>query len=352
MAITYGGSKRNYQELAEVVSELYSNSGTFRDGFIDIQESFKSGADVYESKVSAAMTALNTSGVTATGNIGLAFQKTPVSLFTYNYEDTIDDNVLKGTMFEKSMKTGAFNLVSDEFDKKVLIYTSPAISEDLESKIWNGATTATKAAIAGLTPGAGQGSVSAGAQALVAAMPTTLFDSITAKVIYNDSQSKAVPGAGLGDYIKVGGGGVVTPITSSTIATEYAKIYAGAPEKVVNNSNPMEVPYILAPRGDRQLIKIANNAVGASQQINFLIEGTGVNEKIYYNGIEIKFVPLVGFRVLTAGVYLKLLMDLTSDVAMLEVDKMANGALQRYIKNVGSIATWVTNQRYITLYNG
>lgn len=348
MAISYTGSKRNYQELQEVVSEIYSNSGTFRDGFIDVQESFKSGADVYESKVSATMTALNTGGVTATGNIGLAFQKTPVSLLTYNYEDTIDDNVLKGTMFEKSMKAGAFNVVSDDFDKKVLIYTAPAIAENLESLIWNGATTATKAAIAALTPGAGQGSISAGAQTLAAAMPTALFDSITAKILYNDSQSKSTPGAGLGDYVKVAG----TTITSSNIAAEYGKIYAGAPEKVVNNTNPLETPYIFAPRGDKQLIKIANNAVGAAQQINFLIEGTGSNEKIYYNGIEIKFVPLVGFRILTAGVYLKLLMDLTSDVAMLEIDRMANGALQRYIKNVGSIATWVTNQRYITLYNG
>lgn len=348
MAISYTGSKRNYQELQEVVSEIYSNSGTFRDGFIDVQESFKSGADVYESKVSATMTALNTGGVTATGNIGLAFQKTPVSLLTYNYEDTIDDNVLKGTMFEKSMKAGAFNVVSDDFDKKVLIYTAPAIAENLESLIWNGATTATKTAIAALTPGAGQGSISAGAQTLAAAMPTALFDSITAKILYNDSQSKVTPGAGLGDYVKVVG----TTITSSNIATEYGKIYAGAPEKVVNNTNPLETPYIFAPRGDKQLIKIANNAVGAAQQINFLIEGTGANEKIYYNGIEIKFVPLVGFRILTAGVYLKLLMDLTSDVAMLEIDRMANGALQRYIKNVGSIATWVTNQRYITLYNG
>lgn len=348
MAISYTGSKRNYQELQEVVSEIYSNSGTFRDGFIDVQESFKSGADVYESKVSATMTALNTGGVTATGNIGLAFQKTPVSLLTYNYEDTIDDNVLKGTMFEKSMKAGAFNVVSDDFDKKVLIYTAPAIAENLESLIWNGATTATKAAIAALTPGAGQGSISAGAQTLAAAMPTALFDSITAKILYNDSQSKVTPGAGLGDYVKVAG----TTITSANIAAEYGKIYAGAPEKVVNNTNPLETPYIFAPRGDKQLIKIANNAVGAAQQINFLIEGTGANEKIYYNGIEIKFVPLVGFRILTAGVYLKLLMDLTSDVAMLEIDRMANGALQRYIKNVGSIATWVTNQRYITLYNG
>jgi len=348
MAINFTGSKRNQSELEEIVTEIYSNSGTFRDAVIDVQDGHKSGTDVYESKVTVAMTALNTGGVTTTGNIAMNASKSAVSLYTYNYEDTIDDNVLKGTRFEKSMASGAFNTVSDEFDKKVLIQVSPAIGEDLESKIWNGATTATKAAIAALTPGAGQGSVSAGAQALVAAMPTTLFDSLTAKVIYNDSQAKTVPGAGLGDYIKVAG----TTVTSSNIAAEYGKIYAGAPEKLVNNTDPMAQPIIFAPRGDRQLIKIANNAVGAAQQVNFLVEGSGMTEKISYNGIEIKFVPMVGFRILTAGMFLKLLMDLTSDVSNLMVDRMANGAMQRYIKNIGSIATWVTNQKYITLYNG
>lgn len=348
MGINFTGSTRNQSELEEVLIEIYSNSGTFTDNIVDVQDGHKSGTDVYESKVSVAMSALNTGEVTATGNIDLDFNKTPVSLYTYNYEDRIDDNVLKGTRFEKSMASGAFNVVSDEFDRKVLIQTAPAIGEDLENKIWNGATAATKAAIAALTPGAGQGSISAGAQALVAAMPTTLFDSLATKILYNDSQAKTAPGAGLGDYVKVAG----TTVTSANIAAEYAKIYAGAPEKLVNSTNPDEMPVIFAPRGDRQLIKIANNAVGAAQQINFLVEGAGVNEKIYYNGVEIKFVPLVGFRVLTAGKFLKLLMDLTGDVSSLMVDKVANGAMQRYIKNVGSIATWVTNQRYITLYNG
>jgi hypothetical protein len=72
---------------------------------------------------------------------------------------------LLGTRFEKSMAAGAYNLISDEFDRRVLVQVQPAIGEKLENNVWNGATTATKASIAALTPGAGQGSVSAGAQA-------------------------------------------------------------------------------------------------------------------------------------------------------------------------------------------
>ncbi len=127
-------------------------------------------------------------------------------------------------------------------------------------------------------------------------------------------------------------------------------MYAIAPSKVVNNTT--NVPHIYAPLGDRQLIKIANNAVGAAQQVNFLVEGSGASEKIYYNGIEIHFVPLVGFRILTDPRYLKVLMDLISDMSSLNVGPVANGAMQRYIKNVQTLATWVTNQKYITLYGG
>lgn len=347
MPINFTGSTRNYSELEQITEELYQDSKTLRERVIDVEEGHKSGTDVYESKVTVAMTALNTGEVTATGDIDLDFSSTPVSLVSFNYEDRINDNSLKGTRFEKSMKAGAYEVVSDEFDKKVLIQIQPAIGADIESKLWNGATVATKAAVALLVPGAGQGSITAAAQAAVAAMPTTLFDSLVTRVLYNDSKAKTVPGAGLGNYIKVTG----TTVTSANIAAEYGKLYAGADQKVVNSTG--ELPRIFAPLADRQLIKIANNAVGAAQQINFLIEGSGANEKIYYNGVEIEFHPLgATFRILTLPSYLKVLTDATSDLNSLQIDKVANGAMQRYIKNTQAMATWVTNQRYITLYGG
>jgi len=347
MAITYSGSAVNQTELEEIQSELYQDSATFREAVIDIQEGHKSGTDVYESKVSVTAIAATTAGVTATGNIDLAVQKSPVNLVSFEFQDVIKETTLLQSRFERSMKAGAFEHVSDEFDRKVLIDVTPAIGEAVETMIWNGATTATKAAIAALTPGAGQGSISAGAQTLVAAMPTALVDSLPATILYNASQSKTVPGAGIGDYKKVLS---IAAVTSATIAAEYGKLYAAGDQKVVNNTvNPA---LIFAPLGDKQLMKIANNSVGAASNQNFLFEGTGVNEKAYYNGIEVKFVPLVGFRVLTIPVYLKVLMDLKSDMSSLQIGPMANGAMERFIKNIQTMATWVTNQRYITLYGG
>jgi hypothetical protein len=347
MSITITGGARSQQDLEEIQEELYQDSKTFRENVIDIQQGFKTGMDVYESKVTFAMSALNTGKVVSTSDLVLGVQKTALTLVTFNYEDTIDDNSLKGYRFETSMKAGAFNTISDEFDRKVLIQITPAIGDDLENKIWSNALAATKTAVAALTPGAGQGSITAATQTVFAAITAGLFDSILSTIIYNASNSKGTPGAGLGDYIKVTG----TTVTSSNIAAEYGKLYAGAPQKVVNNT--ATPPMIFAPLGDRQLIKVANNAVGAAQQINFLVEGAGANEKIYYNGIEINFVPLgATFRILTIPKYLKVLMDLTSDMSSLMVDRVSDGAMQRYIKNIQSIRCWVTNQRYITLYGG
>jgi hypothetical protein len=347
MAVTFNGTKLPQTELAEIQLELYQDSATFRDRVIDIQEGHKSGTDVYESKVSVTFVAATTGKVTASGGIDAKVDKTPVNLSRIMVSDILEESTLLDTRFQRSMKAGAFNLVSSEFDNAILQQVTPAIGEGIENIIWNGATTATKVAIAALTPGAGQGSISAGAQTLVAAMPVSLVDSMPAVILYNASQSKAVPGAGLGNYRKVL---TIAAVTSATIAAEYAKIYAGADQKVVNNKSVS--PVIFAPLGDMQLIKVANNAVGAAQQVNFLVEGSGATEKISYNGVEIKFVPLVGFRVLTLPKYLKVLMDLTSDMSSLETGEVGEGAQQRWYKNVQAFNCWVTNQRYITLYGG
>ena len=268
-------------------------------------------------------------------------------MVSFQFEDTIDDASLKGTRFEKSIKAGAFEHVSDEFDQKVLVQVAPAIGEVVEGLIWDGATTAQKVLIAALVPGAAQGSISAGAQTLAAAMPVNLVNSLPAIILHNDSNAKVAAGAGVGDYKKVLS---ISTITSSNIAAQYALMYGTAPSKAVNHrAEPSE---IFAPLAHRQFIKIANNAVGAAQQLNFVVEGSGEGETISYNGHKINFVPLVGFMIFAIPSYLKVLMDLASDEQNLQVGQMANGAMQRYIKNIQTMTTWVVGQKYITLYGG
>ena len=345
MAVTYTGAKTETGEYAEIVQEIYADSPTFRGETIELVEGHKSGLDIYESSAEITFTAANYGQVTA-DNVNLKAQKSIVNLKTFNVEGIIDEISLKGTRFERSMKAGAYNVVSDEFDQKVLIQVQPAVGAKLESWVWDGATTATKAAIAALTPGAGQGSISAGAQALVAAMPVTLFDSIPATMLYNDSQSKAVPGAGLGDYLKT----TVAPasVTSASIVAEYVKIYNAIPDKVLVMTGD-DAPIIYAPKAHYKLIKSVNRVQGAALQENFV--GNSFND-MSFNDVKIIFVDLVGFSIVAQKKNLKLVMDLLSDSSQLIIEKEANASTRRILKLINSMTTWVVKQKWNVLYNG
>lgn len=344
MAITYTGTKTQAGEYAEIVQEIYADSPTFRGETIEIVEGHKSGMEIYESSADITFTDANYGAVTA-DNVNLKTQKSIVNLKTFNVEGIIDESSLKGTRFEKSMAAGAYNVVSDEFDKAVLVQVTPAVGAKLESWVWNGATAATKAAIAALTPGAGQGSISAGAQALVAAMPTTLFDSIPATMLYNNSQSKDTAGAGLGDYKKVASPATVT---SASIVAEYVKIYNTIPDEVLVMTGE-EAPIIYAPKAHYKLIKAANRVQGAALQENFV--GNSFND-MYFNDVKIIFVDLVTFVIVAQKTNLKLVMDLLSDSSQLIIEKEANASTRRILKLINTMNTWVVKQKWNVLYNG
>jgi len=343
MAITFTGVKNAQSEYPEIIQEVYSDSPTFRGETIELVEGHKSGMDIYESSADVTFTDANYGPVT-TDNVALAFQKSVVNLKTFNVEGIIDESSLLNTKAEKSMKAGAFEVVSDEFDKRVLIQVQPATSAKLESAVWNGATTATKAAIAALTPNAAQGSITAAAQTKVAAMPTTKFDSIVATMLYSDSNSKAVPGAGLGDYIKVTG----TTVTTSNIVAEYVKIFNAIPNDIIVKTGD-EAPIIFAPKGDYKLIKAANRVQGAALQENFV--GNSFND-MYFNDVKIVFTDLVGFRIAAQKNNLKLVMDLLSDSSQLIIEKEANASTRRILKLINTMNTWVVKQKWNVLYNG
>ena len=343
MAINYTGTKEERGEYAEIVSEIYADSPTFRGETVELVEGHKSGMDIYESSASVEFTDANYGQVT-TDNVNLKSQKSIVNLATFNVEGIIDEVSLKGTRFERSMKAGAYNVVSDEFDKKVLIQVQPAVSAKLESWAWNGATAETKALIAALTPGAGQGTISASAQAAVAAMPTTYFDSFPVKMLYNASNSKEVAGAGLGDYIKVNG----TTVTTTNIVAEYVKIFDAIPHDVLVMTGE-DAPIIYAPKADYKTIKSVNRVQGEALQENFM--GSSFTD-MTFNGVKIVFVDLVDFRIVAQKGNLKLVMDLLSDSSQLIIEKEANASTRRILKLINSMNTWVVKQKWNVLYGG
>ena len=73
----------------------------------------------------------------------------------------------------------------------------------------------------------------------------------------------------------------------------------------------------------------------------------------FYNGIEIKFVPLPeNCMVVAIPSNLIWCTDLLSDLNYMEVNKIANNREDQFIKNVFTLAAHVVNQKYNVLYLG
>lgn len=169
---------------------------------------------------------------------------------------------------------------------------------------------------------------------LVAAMPTNLFDSVIARAIYNNGA--------VGGRIKVVG---TASITASTIAAQYALVYAGIVAETLSAAD--EKPFIYAPRSHKQFINIAN--VNATYRDVFSVDM--VADKYYYLGVEIKFVPVAENVILVAlPSNLKWCTDLMEDLNQVMIDKYPQPRKDYFYDVVFTIFAHVINQRFNTLY--
>ncbi len=216
----------------------------------------------------------------------------------------------------------------------------PAVSQDAESIFWGGITAATKASIALLASGAGQGLITAATKVAVAAMTPGLVDGVFAKVLFDN--------AIVGQYIKVTG----TTVTSANIAAEFAKIYAAIPAE--NLADTLSPTVIYAPRAWKQLARIANNAVGAAQQVNFLFNSDANDSQAFYNGVEILFVPapndLMAYAQRKNAVSWNT--DMMDDVSRFEVGKLVNDGDTQFVRSIYTMAANVGQATKGVLYGG
>lgn len=256
------------------------------------------------------------------------------------------EEALRSSRFNASMAPGAWNIDSSEFNTTVLADYGPKTSAAAELEFWSGISAATKTAIAALTPGAGQGAITAATQAKVAAMTanSTGFDGVLATILYNDN----FKAAGLGNYIKVTG---VASITAANIAAEYAKLYQAIVPAVLDDN--LDPAVIYAPRSHRQLMRTANNSVGAAQQINFLFESTDNQSKVFYNGVEVLFVPLPeGYMYASQRSNVTWNTDLDADLNVVQIDKVQADADVKFIRMIFTMDATIMRQSQSVLYGG
>jgi hypothetical protein len=332
MAISYSQTVDIRGVAADpVISEIIFENKTISEGLVAFETGIKAGTIFTENVNTVTMQAWAVSP-SASGTIGLSdVIITPVKV---EYLDSFTPNDLRTSRFNRDMKPGAWNDVSDEFAKLVLNGVAKSIAADAESKYWNGATSATKTAVAALTAGTGNTSVGAMEKTLVAAMPTTLFDSVITRAIYNNGA--------VGGRIKVAG---TAAITASTIAAQYQLLYAAIVPETLSAAD--EKPFIYAPRSHKQYINIAN--VNATYRDVFSVDM--VADKYYYLGVEIKFVPLAENVMLVAlPSNLKWCTDLMEDLNQVMIDKYPAPQKNYFYDVVFTIFAHVINQRFNTLY--
>ena len=339
MAISYTSPvTMNGPNLVPVIEQLYFENKTIGKGYVTFNDNIKAGTILTDELVTVTAQLYTGSALSSSGSIALTDRA--VTLTKLEYKQTFLDETIRATRFNQDMKKGAWEIESNEFATKVLGKYGPLVSQDAETIFWGGVTSGTKTAVAALSPGAGQGSITAAAQTAFAGLTAGLVDGIFSKAFYDNGA--------IGGYIKVTG----TTVTAANIAAECAKIYAAIPAVALNDDKDPVVIY--CPRAWKQLVYNANNAVGAAQQINFLIEGTGSDARFYYNNVEMLFVPVPSNLWAYAHQKSKVMWntDLLDDVNKVEIGKVANDGDLRFIRSIYCIHTHIATATNDVLYGG
>jgi len=338
MAISYTSVDIRGKAVEPILEEVLFANKTISEGYVTFNSDIKAGTIFTEASVSVTAQLYTGSALSNSGSMTITDRViTPTKL---EYKQTFLQESLRAGRFGRSMSPGAFNIDSNEFASTVLAQYAPNVSEDAEIQYWGGITSATKTAIAALTPNSTQGSITAATQTAVAALTAGPIDGVFAKVLYDN--------AAIGGYIKVTG----TTVTAANIAAECAKIYAAIPAEILADTlSPVK---IYAPRAWKQFARIANNAVGAAQQINFLFDGASSDAKCFYNGVEIVFIPAptnnLAYAQRPAAVSWNT--DLLDDVNRFEIGKTVNDGDTQFVRAIYTLAANVGQATKGVLYGG
>jgi hypothetical protein len=340
MAITYNVVDIRGKAAEPIIEELLFENTTLEKGLVTFEDDVKAETIFTEASASATLQAY-TSGVPTSAGSLTAFD-VPVTPAKVQFYQEFDPNSLRFSRFKSTIKPGAWEILSSEFEKVVIggLYAKK-ISLAAENEFWNGVTAATKTAVAALTAGTANTSVGAAEKTLVAALTASQIDGVVAKMIYNDDNASLT--AGVGGRIKVAG----TTVNAGNIKAEYDKVYTAIPAVVLNQT---EKPVLYVPKSHKQMIVQANN-VTTDYTKPFVADAS--YENIYFNGLKIEFVPLPEKVVIAAlKSHLFWCTDLQSDVNKMEINKIAANREDMFIKHNMTIAAHIGNQAMNVLYVG
>lgn len=328
--ITYSPVEFTGTYFEEIFMEVLFQNETVSQNKVRLITDIKAQTILTEMDVDTTIQAYICGSPTPTGSININDAiLNPCKQMSYN-EFCPDD--LRYSRFATQMRAGAWEIMPEEWLRIVMEQYGTKTSRLIEENYWNGATTATKAAVAALSVGP---NLTAEEKAYVAAAPTTLCDGVLTYLIYNNGA--------VGSSIDVVG----TTITSTNIWDEYKKVYAVIPTVLLQSSNIGDLR-IFAPENHKQLISIYNT--DQLYRDKFTMDAQG---NFFFLGVKIEFVPLAA-NTMIAGRWSDLILgtDLTSDFSYVKVDVVTNNADTRFIKQVFTSAAAVMTQTQKVCYVG
>jgi len=340
--ITYNSVEFRGVAAEPIIEELLFENKTISEDLVTFEDDIKAEAIFTEASANAVMQAYTSGEPTAAGDLD-AWDNivTPVKVLYY---DEFDPETLRFSRFKRSMKAGAWENLSDEFERILIggLYAKK-ISLNAEALFWNNALAATKTAVAALTAGTDQDEVSTEEQALLAGTTAGLFDGLVQQMIYNSKRAGGT--AAVGERVKVAG----TTITSSNIKAEYDKLYAAIPAVLLDAASG-EDPYIYAPRSHKQMINIFNNDPSNYKDA---FDVSDDRKSYSFQGVEIKFVPVPeNVMIVAKKDHLFWCTDLLSDINTIKIDRIANNQEKYFMKSIMTMVPHVANQSFNVLYVG
>ena len=282
MSVAYTGAQFTGAAFEPIFQEIMLQNATVANELVTIDTNVKGNKPYTEVQASAGIRArIKTPGSGDTGGT-VAFRDllaTPKYLMDYDEFDPIDYAVSR---FNEDSLPGAFNVVGNRFVSEVIAARAPKMSLGLEQLFWAGATAASKSTIAGVATGTAQNQLGAAEKTLFAALQTTEFDGVLARLIqsYANGANRI--------RRKVAG----TTIDATNIDAEYAKLYANVVSAY--NGSALLTPYnrdkvgIFAPYSHISFIETFN--LNQTYRDKFTVSED--RQTYMYSGIRIQFVPL------------------------------------------------------------
>jgi hypothetical protein len=299
----------------EIFNEILYMNRTIESGLVRLIDNVNTETVITESNVTRSTQAYVPSPTNSNASGSLAYADKILRPYQFMiYDEFTPNTVILSRLGKPNSGSTTFPKVTDEYTRAILARYGAAEAQLMESRFWNAATSATKTAVAALTPGTGQNAVGAAEQTYVAAAPTDFIDGILTKFILTFSVTKR--------RIKVAG----TTVTASNIATEYAKVYAAVLPQLLQPNNPNPV-VMFVPHNHLQLINTFN--ISATYRDLFQVSGG----KYFYSGIPIEFVPLPNNAII-CGIANDIIWgcDVTSADAMVKMDFLSANSEDMFIK--------------------